>query len=63
MSRTNKILNTLLLLFYSIMVILLINPIGIILCESAIGYFVFTIFYILCVLDPIVEILKEIYEN
>lgn len=59
----NKLLNNMLWVFYSLMVIILIYPVGEILCESMLGNVVFAIFYVLCVLNPLSQILKEINEN
>ena len=56
-----KILNTLLWFAYFIGIILMIIPIGEILCKSKLGAVVFSTFYILCILEPLADILfKEI---
>ena len=56
-----KILNIVLLFAYLVTIVSIILPIGSILCQSIFGAIVFSTFYILCILEPLVDILfKEI---
>lgn len=56
MKILNTIVNTILWFIYVVIIVFLIYPVGEILCKSTLGTIVFAIFYVLCIVNPIVDI-------